>query len=68
MSITAEVKQRIDVVELVSEYVSLQKAGRNFKGLCPFHSEKLPSLSFQSNKRGIALVPVAPGVMFSPSL
>jgi len=43
MSIIAEVKQRIDIVELVSEHVSLQKAGRNFKGLCPFHSEKHPS-------------------------
>ena len=43
MSTINEVKQRIDIVELVSEYVSLQKAGRNFKGLCPFHSEKHPS-------------------------
>lgn len=43
MSVITEVKQRVDIVELVSEYVTLQKAGRNFKGLCPFHSEKHPS-------------------------
>jgi DNA primase len=43
MSVISEVKQRIDIVELVSQYVVLQKAGRNYKGLCPFHSEKNPS-------------------------
>jgi DNA primase len=40
MSVITEVKQKLDIVELVAEYVTLQKAGRNFKGLCPFHSEK----------------------------
>ncbi|MDH4269814.1 MAG: DNA primase [Dehalococcoidia bacterium] len=40
MSVITEVKQRLDIVEFISEYVTLQKAGRNFKGLCPFHSEK----------------------------
>jgi DNA primase len=43
MSVITDVKQRLDIVEFVSEYVTLQKAGRNFKGLCPFHSEKHPS-------------------------
>jgi DNA primase len=40
MSAITEVKQRLDIVEFISEYVTLQKAGRNFKGLCPFHTEK----------------------------
>jgi DNA primase len=43
MSLIAEVKQKTDIVEFISQYVALQKAGRNFKGLCPFHSEKTPS-------------------------
>jgi DNA primase len=39
----AEIKQKIDVVDLISTYVPLTKSGRNYKGLCPFHSEKTPS-------------------------
>lgn len=38
-----EVKRKIDVVELVSSYLPLQKSGKNYKALCPFHSEKTPS-------------------------
>ena len=38
-----EIRQKINLVELISEYVPLKKAGRNFKALCPFHSETAPS-------------------------
>jgi len=38
-----EVKQKTDIVALISEYVQLKRAGRNYKGLCPFHGEKSPS-------------------------
>jgi DNA primase len=43
MSVIDEVKQRTDIVEVASQYTKLTKAGRNFKGICPFHSEKHPS-------------------------
>jgi len=43
MSVIDEVKQRIDILEVVSQYVKLTKSGRTFRGLCPFHSEKHPS-------------------------
>ncbi len=43
MSVVDEVKQKIDIVDFIGSYVQLRKAGRNFKGLCPFHNEKTPS-------------------------
>ncbi|CAN5806185.1 DNA primase [soil metagenome] len=39
----SEVRQRLDIVDLVGEKVALKRAGRNMKGLCPFHQEKTPS-------------------------
>lgn len=47
----AEIKSKLDIVQIVSEYVNLKQAGTNFKGLCPFHNEKTPSFMVSSDKQ-----------------
>lgn len=46
-----EVKDKNDIVEVVSAYTSLKRSGNNYTGLCPFHSEKTPSFSVSSEKQ-----------------
>jgi DNA primase len=46
-----EIKNAADIVELVSEVVHLKKAGKNFIGLCPFHTEKTPSFTVSPEKQ-----------------
>ncbi|OGG10305.1 DNA primase [Candidatus Gottesmanbacteria bacterium RBG_16_43_7] len=43
MSDIDEVKSRLNIIDLIGEKIKLTRAGRNFKGLCPFHNEKTPS-------------------------
>jgi DNA primase len=50
-SFAERVKQQADIVRVVGEYVQLKKAGQNFRGLCPFHSEKTPSFNVHATKQ-----------------
>jgi len=46
----AEIRNRASIVEVISDYVTLKKAGRNHMGLCPFHGEKTPSFTVSEEK------------------
>jgi DNA primase len=46
----AEIRSRASIVEVISDYVTLKKAGRNHMGLCPFHAEKTPSFTVSEEK------------------
>ncbi len=49
--IIQQIRDRVDIVDLVGRTVSLRKAGRNYKGLCPFHDEKTPSFNVNPDRQ-----------------
>lgn len=49
--IVDKVRESVDIVDLISQYVSLKHSGSNHMGLCPFHSEKSPSFSVNRSKQ-----------------
>ena len=46
-----EILKRTDIVDLISSYLSLKQAGKDYVGLCPFHNEKTPSFSVSPQKQ-----------------
>lgn len=50
-SVIHQIKEAANIVSLISEYVPLKRVGRNYQGLCPFHSEKTPSFMVNEEKQ-----------------
>ena len=50
-SLLDTVLERVNILDIVSQYVKLRRAGKNFLGLCPFHKEKTPSFTVSIEKQ-----------------
>ena len=49
-NVLAELRSAADIVAVISDHTKLKKAGRSWKGLCPFHSERTPSFTVDRDK------------------
>lgn len=64
----AKIKNETDITELVASYIKLERRGRNYVGLCPFHDEKTPSFSVSPENRLHTVSAVRKAVTYSSSL
>ena len=47
----SEIQRAINIIDIVSDHVTLKQSGKNFLGLCPFHQEKTPSFTVNEEKQ-----------------
>ena len=50
-NLVEEIRERNDIVDVISSYVDIKKKGADYFGLCPFHNERTPSFSVSRNKQ-----------------
>ena len=76
--VVEDVRNRNDIVDVISSYVNLKRAGSNYQGLCPFHNEKTPSFTvftatfpkinsfIKDTYSSIGWIPTAPNTKMKP--
>ena len=67
LDVKEQVKQAIDIVDLIGSTVRLRRQGRNYVGLCPWHDDTRPSLQVTPERQSFRCWVCDIGAMFSPS-
>ena len=62
-----KIKERLNIVDVISSYIKLERSGGNFKAKCPFHNEKTPSFSFLPSAIHITVLGAARKGIYSHS-
>ena len=63
-----EIRQSVDIVDVMGQYLELHKKGKNYMAICPFHDDNHPSLSIHNQDRFINVLYAATEGMFSHSV